>query len=148
MTLYYIFIESLHHSAFERPIIMPPSVTANNSVTLSWAQPEGTLPIENYTISLERGTNQPFCSDEIDSRQMTTNDQSVVFSDLYGNSSYNVTVTATAFGTSMMTSQQFMTPASRKFIMYFTNVVIIFGLKACTSTEVNSLPIINLPPPL
>ena len=118
MTLYYIFIESLHHSAFERPIIMPPSVIAN-SVTLSWAQPEGTLPSENYTISLERGTNQPFCSDETDSRQMTTNDQSVVFSNLYGSSSYTATVTATAFGTSMMMSQDFMTLASRsrKFLI-------------------------------
>ena len=90
---------------------MPPSVTAN-SVTLSWAQPEGTLPSENYTISLQRGTNQPFCSDETDSRQLTTNDQSVVFSDLCGSSSYTATVTATAFGISMMMSQEFTT---RKF---------------------------------
>ena len=96
---------------------MPPSVTANNSVTLSWAQPEGTLPSENYVVSLQRGTNRPFCSDEPDSRQMTTNDQLVVFSDLYGSSSYTATVIATAFGTSMMTSQQFMTPASRKVTM-------------------------------
>ena len=94
---------------------MPPSVTANNSVTLSWAQPEGTLPSENYIISLQRGTNQPFCSDETDSRQMTTNDQSIIFPNLYGSSSYTATVIARAFGVSMMTSRQFITPASRKF---------------------------------
>ena len=117
MTYYYIIIESLHHSAFESPNIMPPSVTAN-SVTLSWAQPEGTLPSQNYVVSLQRGTNQQFCSDETDSRQMTTNDQSVVFSNLYGSSSYNVTVIARAFGTSMMMSQEFMTPASCKFRYY------------------------------
>ena len=97
---------------------MTPSVTANNSVTLSWAQPEGTLPSESYTISLQRGTNQPFCSDETDSRQMTTNDQSIFFSNLYGNSSYTATVLATAFGVSMMTSRQFMIPASCKFTTY------------------------------
>ena len=113
---YYTFIESLHHSAFERPIIMPLSVTAN-SVALSWAQPEGTLPSDNYTISLQRGTNRPFCFDEPDSRQMTTNDQSVVFSNLYGSSSYTATITATAFDTSTMTSQDFVTPAFRKFMI-------------------------------
>ena len=96
---------------------MPPSVTANNSVTLSWAQPEGTLPSENYVISLQRGTNQPLCSDETDSRQMTTNNQSIIFPNLYGISSYTVTVLATAFGVSMMTSRQFMTSASRKFMI-------------------------------
>ena len=95
---------------------MTPSVTAN-SVTLSWAQPVGTLPSENYVISIQRGTNRPFCSDELDSRQMTTNDQSVIFSDLYGSSSYTATVTATAFGTSMMTSQDFTISASRKFMI-------------------------------
>ena len=96
---------------------MTPSVTANNSVTLSWAQPDGTLPSENYVISLQRGTNQPFCSDETDSRQMTTNDQSIIFPTLYGSSSYTVTVLATAFSVSMQTSRQFTTPASRKIIM-------------------------------
>ena len=93
---------------------MPQSVTAN-SVILSWAQPDGTLPSESYTISLQRGTNQPLCSDETDSRQMTTNDQSIFFPNLYGSSSYTATVIARAFGVSMMTSRQFMTLASRTF---------------------------------
>ena len=121
---------------------MPPSVTANNSVTLSWAQPDGTLPIENYTVTLQRGNNQSFCSGETDSMRMNTSDQSIFFPNLYGSSSYTATVIARAFGISMMMSQEFMTPASRKFMiklihwhaagsthlghMCFTNLVIIF----------------------
>ena len=136
---------------------MLPSVTANNSVTLSWAQPDGSLPIENYVVSLQRGSNQPFCSDEIDSRQMNTNDQSFFFPNLYGSSSYTATVIARAFDISMMRSRQFMTPASRKFTMI---KVIDWKFKHAahtwvictsppeglyTSTGVNALPIISPP---
>ena len=69
------------------------------SVTITWTQPEFSLPVINYTVSLSRvtGSGQVLCTSYMDVRPSVTtmaNVTSMNFMDLQEFSTYNVTVTA------------------------------------------------------
>ena len=67
------------------------------SVSLSWSQPEFSLPVFEYTVSLTRvtGSGQTLCPLVQDDRQeVITTENSTSFTDLEEFSTYRATVTA------------------------------------------------------
>ena len=91
------------------PRIIASTPTAT-SVTISWTQPEFSLPVTEYTVSLTRvtGSGQALCPSVVDNRPaVTTTGNSMAFTDLEEASSYTVTVTAVydAFGVRAMESR-------------------------------------------
>ena len=102
------------------PVISIMSLTST-SVTITWTQPEFSLPVISYTVSLSRvtGSGQALCTGYMDTRPSVTtmaNVTSMNFIDLQEFSKYNVTVTArfnVTFSNSPKTvSMQFTTPSA------------------------------------
>ena len=92
------------------PVISTPSPTAT-SVSITWTQPEFSLPVLDYTVSLTRvtGSGQVLCPSVMDSRHPVTTMANITimeFTDLQEFSTYTVTVTArfSAFGLTLQTS--------------------------------------------
>ena len=89
---------------------LPPSITAPSStatsVTITWTQPEFSLPVVGYTVTVTRvtGSIQVLCPSFVEEDQSTTTSPSVpttTFTGLQEFSSYTVRVTANrnpAFG--------------------------------------------------
>ena len=115
--------QSVHNSivvGLLSPVASIMSLTST-SVTINWTQPEFSLPVINYTVSLLRvtGHDQALCNAYMDVRSPVTTMASVTsmnFMDLQKFSKYNVTVTAkfsVAFSNSPKTvSTQFTTPSA------------------------------------
>ena len=100
------------------PIIFSTQSPAATSVSITWTQPEFSLPLQNYTVSLTRvtGSSQVLCPSVMDSRPSVTTMATVTsmeFTGLKEFSTYTVTVTASfsAFGmiTDTSTSMGFTT---------------------------------------
>ena len=87
------------------PVISIPSPTAT-SVTITWTQPEFSLPVVGYTITVTRvtGSGQVLCTSFVEEEQSTTTSPSVTtttFTGLQEFSTYTIIVIATftpAFG--------------------------------------------------
>ena len=78
------------------PVISTPSATAT-SVTITWTQPEFSLPVTDYTITVTRRSTQTLCPsyEEPDQTATTQPDTvSTTISDLQEFSNYRVTVAA------------------------------------------------------
>ena len=70
---------------------------SNTSVSLSWSQPDFSLPVVEYAVSLTRvtGSGQTLCPSVQDGRSaVATIGSSVVFADLEEFSAYEISVTA------------------------------------------------------
>ena len=95
------------------PVITPPSPTAT-SVSIIWTQPEFSLPVLDYNVSLTRviGSSCPDSRSTVNTTATVT-DTSVEFTGLQEFSTYTVTVIArfNAFGmiTQTQTSMDFTT---------------------------------------
>ena len=91
------------------PVISTLSPTAT-SVTITWTQPEFSLPVVGYTVTVTRvtGSGQALCPSFVEEDQSTTTSPSVTtttFTGLQEFSSYTVRVTASfspAFGLSSL----------------------------------------------
>ena len=91
------------------PVISTPSPTAT-SVTITWTQPEFSLPVVGYTVTVTRvtGSGQVLCPSFVEEDQSTTTSPSVTtttFTGLQEFSSYTVRVIANfspAFGLSSL----------------------------------------------
>ena len=86
-----------------------PSIVIASATFTSWTQPELSLPVVEYMISLTRvtGSGQTLCPSLEDNRPtVTTTGNSMSFTELEEFSSYRVTVTAVydAFGVTRMES--------------------------------------------
>ena len=57
----------------------------------------GSLPAEQYTVTLTRSGQQPDCQSYVDNVNMTTSSDSVMFGALEENSVYSVSVIAITF---------------------------------------------------
>ena len=108
-----------HVIGAQPPVIyMLPTAT---SVTITWTQPEFSLPVLNYTVSLTRvtGSDQVLCPSVMDTRPPVTTMATVtsmLFTDLQEFSTYTVTVTA-RFNTTVAqrpTSMEFTTLSAGK----------------------------------
>ena len=91
------------------PNITPSPLATAISVSLSWSQPELSLPVIEYTVSLTRvtGSGQTLCLSLEENRPaVTATGNSMSFTELEEFSSYRVTVTAVydAFGETRMAS--------------------------------------------
>ena len=80
------------------PVISTPSPIAT-SVTITWTQPEFSLPVVGYTVTVTRvtGSGQVLCPSFVEEDQSTTTSPSVTtptFTGLQEFSSYTVRVTA------------------------------------------------------
>ena len=67
------------------------------SVTITWTQPEFSLPVAQYTVQISRSSDQMFCPSFLEDDQSTTtspSDRNTTFTGLQEFSQYNVTVTA------------------------------------------------------
>ena len=106
------------------PDTIAPSPTAT-SVTITWTQPEFSLPVAGYTVTVTRvtGSGQVLCPSFVEEDQLTTTSPSVTsttFTGLQEFSSYTVRVTANfcpAFGLSSLIAtgnMMFITQWSRK----------------------------------
>ena len=104
------------------PVISIMSLTST-SVIITWTQPEFSLPVISYTVSLSlvTGSGQALCTGYMDSRPSVTTMAGVTsmnFMYLQEFSKYNVTVTArfsVTFSNSPKTvSMQFTTPSAGK----------------------------------
>ena len=102
------------------PVISIMSLTSI-SVTIAWTQPEFSLPVISYTVSLSRvtGSGQALCIGYTDNRPSVTTMASVTsmnFTDLQEFSKYNVIVTARfniTFSNSPKTvTMEFTTPSA------------------------------------
>ena len=102
------------------PVISIMSLTST-SVIITWTQPEFSLPVISYTVSLSRvtGSGQALCTGYMDTRPSVTTMASVTsmnFMDLQEFSIYSVTVTArfsASFSNSPKTvSMEFTTPSA------------------------------------
>ena len=83
---------------FLSPIITKPSPTAT-SVTITWTQPEFSLPVTNYTVTVTqvRNSNQVLCRFFVEEDKSATTPSSIKNTTIIGLqafSSYIVTVTA------------------------------------------------------
>ena len=104
------------------PVISIMSLTSTSvTITCSWTQPEFSLPVISYTVSLSRvtGSGQALCTTYMDVRPPVTTMASVTsmnFMDLQEFSKYSVIVTASfnvTFSNSPKTvSMQFTTPSA------------------------------------
>ena len=98
------------------PVISTPSSTAT-SVTITWTQPEFSLPVVGYTVTVTRvtGSGQVLCPSFEEEDQSTTTSSSVTnttFTGLQEFSSYTVRVTANfgnVFGLSAVTAEESLT---------------------------------------
>ena len=98
------------------PVISTHSPTAT-SVTITWTQPEFSLPVIGYTVTVTRvtGSGQVLCTSFVEEDQSTTTSPSVTtttFTGLQEFSSYTVRVTANftpAFGISAPMAEESMT---------------------------------------
>ena len=98
---------SLHRLGNQPPVVFTPSPTAT-SVTITWIQPEFSLPVVGYIVTVTRHTEigQALCPLFAEEDQSTTTSPSVTtttFTGLEEFSSYLVRVTAnfsSAFGLS------------------------------------------------
>ena len=84
--------------AFPPPDILDPIVTSSSvtatTATIALAQPMGSLPADQYTVTLTRSGQQPDCQHYVDNVIMTTTSDSVLFEGLEENSVYSVSVIA------------------------------------------------------
>ena len=97
---------SLHPLGNRPPVVSTPSPTVT-SVTINWTQPEFSLPVVGYTVTVIRVTgnnSQVLCPSFVEEDQSTTTSPSIAtttFTGLQEFSSYLVRVTANfslAFG--------------------------------------------------
>ena len=94
-----------NHPGMLPPVVSTPSPTAT-SVTITWTQPEFSLPVVGYTVTVIRvtGSGQALCPSFVEEDQSTMTSPSVTtttFTGLQEFSSYTVRVTANfspAFG--------------------------------------------------
>lgn len=108
---------------------MPPDIAVSSltatSVNISWTQPEFSLPVSVYTVSLARvtGHGQLVCTSVEDNRPIeSTMDTSMTFSGLEEFSTYMVTIGATfnpflnefSFNRSTSSSLEFTTHSAGK----------------------------------
>ena len=97
------------------PDTIAPSPTAT-SVTITWTQPEFSLPVAGYTVTVTRvtGSGQVLCPSFVEEDQSTTTSPNVTtttFTGLQEFSSYTVRVTANfnpAFGLSSLIATENM----------------------------------------
>lgn len=75
------------------PAITAPSPTAT-LVNISWTQPEFSLPVLQYTVTLTQVTGT-MCPTTMDSREITTGGTFVMFTSLRAFTTYEVRVNAT-----------------------------------------------------
>jgi len=105
------------------PVITLSSPLTATSVTISWTQPEFSLPVVEYTVSLTRvtGSGQALCPSVMDNRPaVATTGNSMSFTGLEEFSTYTITVTATldAFGvTALRTSRMEFTTLRGSLLM-------------------------------
>ena len=106
------------------PVVSISSLTTT-SVSITWTQPEFSLPVMNYTVSLTRvtGSGQVLCPSVMDNRPPVTTMATVTsmeFTGLQEFSTYTVTVTArfSAFGliTQTPTSMDFTTLSASRYL--------------------------------
>ena len=98
------------------PVISVPTPTAT-SVSITWTQPELSLPVLNYTVSLTQvtGSGQVLCPSVMDSRSPITVMNTVTsmeFTGLQEFSSYTVTVNARFSASSLVTQSTDFTTLS------------------------------------
>ena len=120
---------------------------AATSVTIAWTQPEFSLPVVGYTVTVTRvtGSGQVLCSSFVEEDQSTTTSPSVTtttFTGLQEFSSYTFRVTANfnpAFGLSSLIAtgnMMFITLSSgenmQALIIIFRSGVHIFMLILCS----------------
>ena len=103
-----ICVTDTNNAGIMNPTIVVLSLSAT-SASLSWSQPQFSLPVVEYTVSLTRvtGSGQTLCpSLEDNGPAVATTGNSISFTDLEEFSSYRVTVTAVydAFGVTRMAS--------------------------------------------
>ena len=67
------------------------------TATIALAQPMGSHPADQYTVTLTRSGQQPDCQSYVDNVNMTTSSDSVLFEGLVVNSVYSVSVIAITF---------------------------------------------------
>ena len=84
-------------------VIVTPSPTAT-SVTITWTQPEFSLPVSQYRVTLTRVTGSGLCPSVVDLQQVTMSGSTASFMGLQEFSAYSVEVNATfsAFGEEVM----------------------------------------------
>ena len=96
---YFSVLSYYYYAGILLPVVSIPSLTAT-SVTVSWTQPEFSLPVVQYTVSLTQvtGSGQVLCPSNSDQRPaVITNSTSTSFTGLEEFSVYVVTITTIAF---------------------------------------------------
>ena len=89
----------INHVTGAQPPVISMLLPTATSVTITWTQPEFSLPVLDYTVSLTRvtGSSQVLCPSVMDSRSPVTivaTVTSMEFTGLQEFSTYTVTVTA------------------------------------------------------
>ena len=118
MHAYYVYCTTIIiiHAGNLPPVTSISSTTAT-SVSITWTQPEFSLPVVGYTVTVTRvtGSGQVLCPSFVEEDQSTTTSSSVTtttFTSLQEFSSYTVRVTASfspAFGLSAPMAEESMT---------------------------------------
>ena len=115
------------------PVISILSLTST-SVIITWTQPEFSLPVISYRVSLSRvtGSGQALCTGYMDTRPSVTTMVGVTsmnYIDLQEFTKYNVTVTARfniTFSNSPKTvSMQFTTPSAGNYVRLILHAPLI-----------------------
>ncbi len=91
-------------------------MTSAGAVNISWTQPNGSIPVDQYEVALSRvtGEGQLLCDSTVDNRSIFTLNTSIQYFFLHEFSNYTVRVTAITLNIFATTTANFVTLPSGK----------------------------------